>query len=111
MVGNLLLRGMLVGVFAGLLAFGFAKIFGEPQFDRAIAFEEQMNQAKGEAPEPELVSRETQAGLLQGTSEPSAFGTHARVIPLANPLKGTLDRSVPSRSVRSTAASVLRPGR
>jgi Probable cobalt transporter subunit (CbtA) len=63
MVGNLLLRGMLVGVFAGLLAFGFARIFGEPQVDRAIAFEEQMDQAKGEAPEPELVSRETQAGL------------------------------------------------
>ena len=63
MVGNLLLRGMLVGVFAGLLAFGFARIFGEPQVDRAIAFEDQMNQAKGEAPEPELVTRETQAGL------------------------------------------------
>jgi Probable cobalt transporter subunit (CbtA) len=30
---------------------------------RAIAFEEQMSQAKGEATEPELVSRETQAGL------------------------------------------------
>jgi putative cobalt transporter subunit CbtA len=37
MVGNLLLRGMLVGVFAGLLAFGFARIFGEPQVDRVIA--------------------------------------------------------------------------
>ena len=63
MVGHLLLRGMLVGVIAGLLAFGFARIFGEPQIDRAIAFEEQMSKAKGEAAEPELVSRETQAGL------------------------------------------------
>jgi Probable cobalt transporter subunit (CbtA) len=63
MVGNLLLRGMLVGVLAGLLSFGFARIFGEPQVDRAIAFEEQMSQAKGELPEPQLVSRETQAGL------------------------------------------------
>lgn len=63
MVGNLLLRGMLVGVFAGLLAFAFARTFGEPQVDRAIAFEEQADTAKGEAPEPELVSRETQAGL------------------------------------------------
>jgi len=54
---------MLVGVFAGLLAFGFARIFGEPQVDRAITFEEQMTQAKGEVPEPELVSRKTQAGL------------------------------------------------
>jgi predicted cobalt transporter CbtA len=63
MVGNLLLRGMLVGVLAGLLAFGFARVFGEPQVDRAIAFEEQMDQTKGEAPEEELVSRGTQAGL------------------------------------------------
>jgi Probable cobalt transporter subunit (CbtA) len=63
MVGSLLLRGMLVGVVAGLLAFGFAKVFGEPQVDRAIAFEEQMSEAKGEAPEPALVSRALQAGL------------------------------------------------
>jgi hypothetical protein len=63
MVGSLLLRGMLVGVVAGLLAFGFARIFGEPQVDRAIAFEEQMAQAAGEASEPELVSRSTQAGI------------------------------------------------
>jgi Probable cobalt transporter subunit (CbtA) len=41
MVGNLLLRGMLVGAIAGLLAFGFARIFGEPQLERAIAFEAQ----------------------------------------------------------------------
>jgi hypothetical protein len=46
MVGNLLLRGMLVGAFAGLLAFGFARIFGEPQVDRAIAFEDQMSQPR-----------------------------------------------------------------
>lgn len=63
MVGNLLLRGMLVGVFAGLLAFAFAKTFGEPQVDHAIAFEEQMSAAKGEAPEPQLVNRGVQAGL------------------------------------------------
>jgi predicted cobalt transporter CbtA len=63
MVGGLLLRGMLVGIVAGVVAFGFAKVFGEPQVDHAIAFEEQMDQAKGEAPEPEIVSRSTQAGL------------------------------------------------
>lgn len=63
MVGNLLLRGMLVGIFAGILAFGFARIYGEPQVDRAIAFEDQTAQAAGEAPGPEIVSRGTQAGL------------------------------------------------
>lgn len=76
MVGSLLLRGMLVGVLAGLLAFGFARIFGEPQVDRAIALEGTLGHSHehgdhaeaaaaptAEPEEPELVSRETQAGL------------------------------------------------
>jgi predicted cobalt transporter CbtA len=63
MVGSLLLRGMLAGVVAGLLAFGFAKVFGEPQVDRSIAFEQQVRDVKGEAAEPQLVSRPTQAGI------------------------------------------------
>src|ERR1700722_17283998 len=66
MITAFLVRGMLIGVLAGFLAFGFARAFGEPQIDRAIAFEEQMDRAKGEAPEPELVSRKMQRsfGLL-----------------------------------------------
>lgn len=48
MVGSLLLRGMLVGVLAGLLSFGFARVFGEPAVNRAIAFEE----AHAEGPAP-----------------------------------------------------------
>lgn len=63
MVGKLLLRGMLVGLVAGILAFAFARVYGEPQVDKAIAFEDQQAQAAGEAPEPELVSRVTQAGI------------------------------------------------
>ena len=68
MVGTLLLRGMLVGVLAGIMCFGFLKVFGEPQVDRAIAFETQMDAAKAHdspqaEPEPELVSRPVQAGL------------------------------------------------
>ncbi|WP_127089389.1 CbtA family protein [Aquabacter cavernae] len=63
MVGNLLLRGMIVGAVAGLLAFGFARVYGEPSVDHAIALEEAASQAKGEAPEPEIVSREVQAGI------------------------------------------------
>lgn len=79
MVGQLLLRGMLVGILAGLLSFVFLKIVGEPQVDRAIAFETQMDQAKATTaadeakakgmampvvePEEELVSRSTQAGI------------------------------------------------
>ena len=41
MVRTLLVRGMLVGLVAGLLAFGVGRLFGEPQVDRAIGFEEQ----------------------------------------------------------------------
>jgi predicted cobalt transporter CbtA len=63
MVGRLLMRGMLTGIVAGLLTFTFAKIAGEPQVDQAISFEERADAAKGEAPEPEIVSRHTQAGL------------------------------------------------
>lgn len=84
MVRTLLIRGMLVGLLAGLLAFGFAKIFGEPQVDRAITFEEQMSQTSDEAPamtmapgaatdhhhatEEEPVSRQVQStiGLFTG---------------------------------------------
>ncbi|WP_323121237.1 CbtA family protein [Burkholderia alba] len=63
MVGKLLVRGMLAGIAAGLLTFGFAKVAGEPQVDQAISFEEKADAAKGEAPEPEIVSRHTQAGV------------------------------------------------
>ncbi len=63
MVGKLLVRGMLAGIVAGLLTFSFAKVAGEPQVDQAISFEQKADAAKGEAPEPELVSRHTQAGL------------------------------------------------
>jgi Probable cobalt transporter subunit (CbtA) len=79
MLGALLLRGMLAGSIAGLLCFGFLKIAGEPQVDRAIAFEDRLDAAKSEAAarvliakglpassesaQPELVSRRMQAGI------------------------------------------------
>jgi hypothetical protein len=72
MVTTLLVRGMLVGILAGLLTFGFLKAYGEPQVDIAIAFETQMDLAKEAAErakgmavqeEPELVSRQVQAGI------------------------------------------------
>jgi hypothetical protein len=46
MVKTLLVRGMIAGAVAGLLAFGFARVFGEPQIDKAIAFEELMEKAE-----------------------------------------------------------------
>ena len=65
-VRGLLIRGMLAGLAAGILAFVFAKLFGEPQVDKAIAFEEATSPPSDEAP---LVSRGMQStlGLLTGT--------------------------------------------
>jgi len=71
MVRGLLIRGMLVGLLAGLLVFSFGKLFGEPQVDRAIRFETALDNAKAKAQAangmhveemPELVSRPVQAG-------------------------------------------------
>jgi pimeloyl-ACP methyl ester carboxylesterase len=69
MVRSLLVRGMLVGVAAGLLAFAFAYIFGEPQVQHAIDFEEQLARLNHEPAEAELVSRGVQRtlGLLTAT--------------------------------------------
>ena len=81
MMRSLIIRGMLVGALAGVLAFGFARIFGEPDVDRAIAFEDSMHAAappaKAGQPAPDapmamdhrqsdevpLVSRPAQAGI------------------------------------------------
>ena len=70
MVRTLLIRGMLVGILAGLLGFCFAWLVGEPQVDLAIAFETHMRQMAGDPPEPELVSRAVQStiGLLTGVT-------------------------------------------
>jgi hypothetical protein len=59
---------MLVGLLAGLLAFAFARWVGEPEVERAIAYVTRMDQAKGQVPEPEMVSRRVQKslGLLTG---------------------------------------------
>jgi hypothetical protein len=93
MTGRLLVRGMLVGLVAAILSFGFLKLAGEPSVDRAIAFETAMDEANAKAQaeeakakgqpapleqaEPELVSRPVQAGigLLTGVAVYStAFG-------------------------------------
>jgi hypothetical protein len=63
MARTLLVRGMLVGLVAGILAFGFASLFGESPIDQAIAFEgAHLHGADG----PTLVSRAVQStfGLL-----------------------------------------------
>jgi hypothetical protein len=63
-VRTLLVRGMLAGLAAGVLAFVFAYFVGEGSVDAAIAFEESSSHEHGE----ELVSRSLQstAGLATG---------------------------------------------
>ncbi|MFD9459370.1 CbtA family protein [Streptomyces sp. NPDC060027] len=65
-VRNLLVRGMLAGLAAGLLALVVAYFLGEPSVDSAIGFEEA--HASGHDHEVELVSRSLQstAGLATG---------------------------------------------
>jgi hypothetical protein len=69
MIRPLLVRGMLVGLVAGVLAFAFAFVFGEPQVQHAIDFEDYMARLHHEPAEAELVSRGIQRtlGLLTGT--------------------------------------------
>jgi len=77
MMKTLLVRGMLAGLIAGVLAFGFAYAFGEPSVNAAIGIEESGGHAHAhDAPAPsapaseeeELVPRDIQStlGLLTG---------------------------------------------
>lgn len=69
MIRPLLVRGMAVGLAAGLLAFVFALVVGEPHVQHAIDFEEQLTGIHHEPAGAEEVSRGTQRtlGLLTGT--------------------------------------------
>ena len=72
-MGQLVLRGLIVGIVAGLLAFGWAKLFGEPAVETAISFESAQEESKAAAAvaagkpappdEPVLFSRTVQSGL------------------------------------------------
>jgi predicted cobalt transporter CbtA len=68
MVRTLLVRGLWVGLVAGLLVLGFAYLFGEASIDRAIDFE--AAHAAGEHGKTELVSRSVQStvGLATATA-------------------------------------------
>jgi hypothetical protein len=69
MATKFLIRGLLCGLAAGLLVFICAKIFGEPNVDGAIGFEEQLAHLAGAHDhEEEIVSRDVQStwGLFVG---------------------------------------------
>lgn len=73
MVGKLIVQGLIAGICAGLLAFGFARVFGEPAIETAVQFESAQDEAKAaaaraaadpvEPEEPEMFSRSVQGGI------------------------------------------------
>src|SRR5215831_4367012 len=87
MAGTLLLRGMLIGIIAGLLCFSFLKIVGEPQVDRAIAFETQLDEAKAHGGAQALIAKGLPAAgaqLIMWTTIGLLFGALAERL-LAQP--------------------------
>ena len=64
---TLLVRGMLVGAAAGVLAFVFGRVLGEPWINDAIAYEG-AHEAHGGVAEPELVSRAVQSTVGLGVA-------------------------------------------
>lgn len=62
---KLILRGILVGAVAGLLAFLFARIFAEPQINRAIDYESGRDAAQA--------ALDRAAGLPAGAADPDLF--------------------------------------
>jgi predicted cobalt transporter CbtA len=72
-LGNLLWRGLVAGLLAGVVGFGVARWIGEPQVDRAIAFEDYTDALHPApdaptTPDAPLVSRSEQrsSGLATG---------------------------------------------
>jgi predicted cobalt transporter CbtA len=69
MIRSLLIRGMIAGALAGVVAFAFASTFGEPEVQHAIDFERHLARLHHEPGGAEVVSRGVQRtlGLLTGT--------------------------------------------
>lgn len=67
-VRDLLIRGMIAGLIAGVLTLGWATAFGEPQIGQAIRFEASQEQTSGAAHEAPLVSRTLQETIGLGTA-------------------------------------------
>jgi len=94
MVRALLIRGMLVGLVAGLIGFGFAYLLGEPAVDHAILLEEQASAAAtaaGDAAATEGTAAHShdaaEAAAPQGHSH---GGEGAEVELVSRPIQGTV---------------------
>lgn len=107
MVRTLLIRGLLVGLLAGVLVFLVATLLGEPSLNAGIRFEEARAAATGGAPEPEVVSRAVQSTVGLGIASlvfgATIGGVFAIVYALAQGRLGRL-------GVRGTALVVALAG-
>jgi predicted cobalt transporter CbtA len=100
MLKTLLVRGMVVGVVAGFLAFGMAKIFGEPEVDLAIAFEEQMA-AKEAAAAADAAAPAADATAGQSTA-PAADASNSMAAMPGMAAEGGEEEELVSRANQST---------
>jgi hypothetical protein len=102
-VRSLLLRGMLVGVVAGLLAFLTAHSLGEPQVNKAVDFESYVATLHHEPEEAAEVSRDVQSTIGLGAGSllyTVAFGGLFALV-----FAATYGRLGP-RTVRGTSAAL-----
>lgn len=68
MMRTLLIRGLLAGLIAGICGFAVAKAIGEPQVDKAIAFQSYVeHNVRHQPPEADPVSRTLQGSAGLGT--------------------------------------------
>ena len=105
MLRNLLICGLIAGLCGGLLATGFARVVGESQVDKAIAYESAKAKAAGEHEETPLVSRTMQkslglltAAVVYGLSLGGLFGIAFAVA------YGRVGRASPARTAILMAA-------
>lgn len=108
MLRNLLICGLVAGLFAGVAAAGFAAVVGEPSVEEAIAYERSGHGSGAHDAEPAPVSRELQkrAGLLiaSGVYGLALGGIFALVFALAY---GRVSRGSPRGTAWGLAAAAF----
>ena len=102
----LLVRGLLVGLLAGLASFAVSAVVGEPTLDAAIAYEGSVAPTSDpDAPTEELVSRSTQATWGLGAASVAVGGALGGLVALAAALAiGRLGRLDATRATAVVAA-------
>lgn len=101
MVGSLVIRGIIVGIVAALLAFGFAKVFGEPSVDIAIKFEASHEHGGHEHADHDHGAAPTQAADHDHDATPAAAADHDH----ADQVHAGQDQAAPAPGQPSDAAA------